>query len=160
MIKLCFFSISLLFLPGLLVAQGNYVANTASGSSAAPYNTLVGVQAGININSSGQANVFTGYQAGYSTTSGINNVFVGLGTGYNSTVGIQNVAVGHQAGVGSGSNNNNNVSIGFQAGVGSGTVSDAVNIGYMAGHNSTGTFNVFIGSGSGQANISGALIPF
>ena len=98
---------------GSLMAQSNYVANTASGTSAAPYITLVGVQAGININASGQSNVFTGYQAGFSTTSGAFTIYSGVGGGYNNTTGSQRVGVGHQAGVGGGSDV---IAIGYQAG--------------------------------------------
>ncbi|GAB4025087.1 hypothetical protein [Spirosoma gilvum] len=118
-----------------LLAQTNYVANTAAGSSAAPFNTLVGVQAGANINSSGESNVFTGYQAGFSNTSGKFNVFTGLGAGYNNTTGTQSVAVGYQAGVGGGSG--------------------VVVVGYQAGKFNTGSNNVFIGSQSGYSNTSG-----
>lgn len=58
-------------------------------------NTAIGHQAFYNITGGGiDWSTATGYQAGYSTTSGWNSSFFGYRAGYSNTTGRQNTAVG------------------------------------------------------------------
>lgn len=123
-------------------AQTNYVVNSANASAPGTYNTLVGPQAGNSMNSSGNSNVFTGYQAGFSNTSGVFNIYSGIGAAYNNAIGSQNVAIGHQAGVGSGS------------------YYDVVAVGYQTGKSNAGSSNVFVGSSAGYFNTTGSYNTF
>ena len=56
--------------------------------SPADGNVFLGVGAGAsNISGQGRFNSFTGYQAGYSNTSGYQNTFVGEQAGFSNTTG-------------------------------------------------------------------------
>ncbi len=54
--------------------------------------------AGSGANSTGDANVFLGYLAGYTTTTGSSNTFVGSQSGYSNTTGSGNLFLGNRSG--------------------------------------------------------------
>ena len=118
-------------------------------------NTFVGNNAGIN-NDYGSANVFMGYQAGYSLKglSADENVYIGNRAGKNATSGQWSVVMGNDAGLYAGTINNS-VIIGDRAGWGSNgtdydrrsTFNSSVMIGSQAGWNYIkSSSNVFIGA--------------
>jgi hypothetical protein len=105
-------------------------------TSAATYNTFLGVNAGVA--ATGGSNVFIGAYTGYGTTSGYLNVFVGHQSGQANTTGFDNVFLGANTGT-------NNT-----------TGSNTVLIGLQAGYNHTsGDSNVFIGTQTGMAITNG-----
>jgi hypothetical protein len=81
-------------------------SNTGIGQSAlfnnttASNNTAVGYQAGYTTAAGNGANVFLGYQAGYTFNSSVdgNNTLVGERSGYSLTTGYQNTFLGSVAG--------------------------------------------------------------
>jgi hypothetical protein len=114
------------------------------------YNVLFGYQAGLT-NSAGQYNVMMGYQAGYKINSNY-NTFIGYQSGYNIETGDMNTYLGYRAG-GNGTVGSGNVCIGVDAGYNL-LSNNNVCIGNLAGKNSTGGANTYIGwqAGSGQAS--------
>ncbi|GAB3717723.1 hypothetical protein GCM10027592_60030 [Spirosoma flavus] len=133
-------------------------------------NVFVGTGAG-RANSNGGNNVFVGMNTGTSNTSGNQNTFVGRGAGYNNTTANNNVALGWQAGynLNTGGNNimlgvqagnntssgTNNVFAGYQAGISNISGGSNLFLGSYAGAFSNGSYNLFIGNGSGYNNTSG-----
>lgn len=118
--------------------QTNYVATAPTSSTPGALNTLIGVGAGMNMQSGGSANTFIGFQAGMANTIAGRNTFVGFKAGLSNTTGIANVFVGSEAG----SNNTTgigNMFLGQQAG----------------GQNTTGAYNLFVGNGSGSGTTTG-----
>ena len=107
--------------------------------SPADSNLFLGVGAGTNNTAGqGQYNTFSGYQAGYSNTTGVENTFSGSLAGYRSSNAVGDVFVGSLAGV-------NNLS-------GSSNTFVGVEAGY---YNTTGFNNVFVGGGAGYLNAYG-----
>ena len=101
-------------------------------------------------------NVFLGFSAGTSITSGLYNTFLGSSAGSGNTTGGVNVFVGHQAGsvITGGSSN---VFVGAGAGKIKTSGDYNVYLGANAGGNtSVGDNNVYIGDWSGRFNYSGA----
>jgi hypothetical protein len=125
--------------------------------SPADENLFLGVGAGTNnVAGSGKGTLFSGYEAGYSNTTGYGNVFEGYAAGANNTTGYGNVFEGYFAGLhnktGSG-----NVFSGLDAGYLNTTGNSNVFEGYSAGvHNTTGSYNVFEGFAAGQYNTTGS----
>jgi hypothetical protein len=75
--------------------------------SPADQNLFIGAGAGTNnVAGSGIANLFSGYNAGQSNTTGSNNVFSGFNAGYTNTTGNGNVFTGYGAGFYNTGNNN------------------------------------------------------
>ena len=158
---------------GVLSSQTNQTDNTAVGYLAGRIttstgNTLIGSQAGYNLQSggsnsilgfqaglglvSGSNNVLMGNNSGNSLSSGDNNTFIGNNTGYSANTSNESVCVGSQSGFKNKSNGI--VSIGYQAGYANETTAEYnVFIGYQAGGNTLNTLtaaeNVFIGYLSG-----------
>ncbi|MVM34593.1 hypothetical protein GO755_31480 [Spirosoma sp. HMF4905] len=180
MTKLSIFSILLLMLPNLLLAQGNYVANSGTTSNTATYgtfNTFVGPGAGNSGHVTGNRNTVTGYNAGISLTSGSLNSFFGVDAGENTTSGSYNTFVGRSAGL-TNSTGYENVFTGAYAGytntsgfenvftgsyAGYGNTTGALNMfaGYYAGYsNTSGSNNVFMGANAGYANATGGSNVF
>lgn len=65
------------------------------------FNIGIGKDAAYNIigkKNMGQSNLFVGFGAGYSDTSGYGNLFFGLNTGYANTMGSENVFIGNYSG--------------------------------------------------------------
>ena len=127
----------------VLSVEGSY--NTLVGEDAGAnvddgYCTIVGYQAGFNGTGYGY-NTFVGYQAGYNNGS-MRNTFIGSKAGYANTSGLGNTFVGWSAG-------SSNTS-------GGGTF-----LGYAAGSsNTTGSGNTFLGDAAGNSNISGGWNTF
>lgn len=129
-------------------------------------NLLLGVNSGESLTSSGQNNVFAGYQVAkdatapdfsigigtqalYTLTTGSSNVGVGYRAGYALTDGQSNIFLGNLTGY-SVVTGDYNIMIGDQAGYLSSTSSsDNVFIGRNAGYNADVNNAVFIGSGAG-----------
>jgi hypothetical protein len=115
-------------------------SNVVSLGSGDDHDLFLGVGAGVN-NVAGQGvdNVFTGFDAGNSNTTGAYNTFSGLKAGYHNTSGSYNTFSGEGAG-----NENTsgvvNTFFGFQAGF----------------NNTTGSGNIFIGDAAGSNNTTGS----
>jgi hypothetical protein len=99
-------------------------------------NIYIGEGAGAQNNAGGVDNAFTGYQAGYSNTTGDNNVSIGDVAAYSNQGGGQNVVVG------------------YQAGYSSTTADVSIKLGHQAGYSSTGSELMYIDNSS----TSNALI--
>ena len=121
-------------------------------------NLFVGYQAGQS-NTSGFQNQFIGFTAGQANTTGTDNLFVGSQAGVRNTTGIFNTFLGHQTGF-SNVGGNQNVFVGYQAG-NANTANGNSFLGFKAGsNNTTGTSNVFVGYSAGTANTTGSLNTF
>ncbi len=140
-----------------------------------PKNFFIGHESGKF--NSGDYNLFIGYQAGRSNTTGTNNSFIGFQSGYRNTIGSYNVFMGNRSGYNnnghynifigyeSGYNNTGgkdpryskyNTFIGYQSGRGNTTGWQNLAIGYMAGlNNHTATNQFFIGNNAGQNLTNG-----
>jgi hypothetical protein len=105
----------------------------------------------FEINSS---NLFLGYDAGSSTTSGLENTFVGKSTGASNSAGASNSFLGYRAGFGN-TVGDNNAYLGYEAGSANTTGNSNTFLGSLAGNsNTTGNFNTFLGCRSGQYNTT------
>jgi endosialidase-like protein len=112
------------------------LATLAIGSSA-DWNVFLGQYAGShNHTGSGQFNVFAGYSAGWSNTTGNHSIYIGQSSGYQNTGGSYNTYVGDSTGYYNTSGSYN------------------VFIGSAAGHSDTGSENVFVGAQAGAANLA------
>ncbi len=108
--------------------------------SAYDSNLFVGIGAGQNnVARSGQGNVFSGFSAGFSNSTGIANSFTGYRAGYKNTTGSYNTFSGSDAGY-----YNTRGSVNTFLGA------------YAGDINTTGTGNTFLGSGSGSSNTTGS----
>jgi hypothetical protein len=120
-----------------------------------PYagNLFLGFQAGGN--TTGYANVFTGFLTGYYNTTGAGNVFTGNNAGFYNATGSFNVFTGASAGH-LNTTGASNTFTGAGAGEVNTTGSDNVFTGSGAGYNNaTGSYNVFTGSSGGYFNTNG-----
>jgi len=88
-------------------------------------------------------NIFLGYDAGVSNTTGIYNTFVGNGAGVDNTTGRHNTFVGYDAGF-TNTTGDRNTFVGFHAGY----------------SHTTGDLNTFVGGGAGERNTIGAFNTF
>jgi hypothetical protein len=126
---------------------------------------------GFSTSGGGVKNQFWGYNNGLNISTGTDNTTMGYNAAANITVGSQNVIMGSNA-LPYSNFVNNTVAIGFEAAkdhasslgettnfiaIGSQALGDVttgasntVAIGYKAGNNATGDFNVMIGSNSGD----------
>ena len=105
----------------------------------------------------GKQNVFIGTGAGINTnlTSTGENVFIGFDAGYSNTTGFANVFIGREAGVFN-TTGEDNTFVGQSAGRVNKTGEDNAFIGRDAGRlNETGGNNTFIGKSAGDDNITG-----
>ena len=100
-------------------------------------NTVIGRDAGCSLTSGVRNNLF-GYKAGFDLTTGSKNQLIGVTTGSDMTTGIEVVAVGNQALGGSGVNPTGSVVIGYQAGL-----------------NASGDYNVLLGYKAGYFEFTG-----
>lgn len=117
-------------------------------------NVLTGYNAGYS-NTTGEKNIFTGSYAGYSNTTGRTNAFTGYSAGYYNTTGNYNAFTGSFAGF-SNTSGYNNVFTGTNAGYYTSTGNRNVFMGTSAGYqNSTGYLNLFTGDEAGYNNTSG-----
>ncbi|GAB2521908.1 hypothetical protein [Spirosoma aerophilum] len=120
-----------------LIAQSNYVANTANSFSPGTFNTFVGPGAGNTSMTSGQ-NTFIGNGAGSNNTTGFANTYVGAFAGVVNSTGAINTFIGNGAGQQNETGNSN-------AFIGSGAGSQ----------NTSGSYNSFVGPSAGQSNLTG-----
>ena len=118
------------------------------------YNTFSGYQAGYS-NTTGSTNTFSGVKAGFSNTTGGFNTFTGFYAGYNNTLYGGNTFTGAQAGFGN-DTGGANAFTGSDAGVGNSTGSANTFTGELAGaSNTTGDNNTFLGTNAGYNNVGG-----
>ncbi len=128
-------------------------AGAANVAGSGRYNLFSGYQAGYS-NTTGLANTFYGLQAGYSNTNASYNTFYGADTAFSNTTGSQNSFYGALAGVNN-TTASNNTFVGFEAGQANTTGTPNVFVGWKAGlNNTTASENVFVGTASGSSNIS------
>ena len=132
--------IILILTGNMVIGQTTIQLTTPTAGTTSPFNTIVGVEAGLN--TTGADNVMMGYQSGYGNVSGHSNVFVGWKAGYSNTTGRANVFIGRYAG-----------SANVEG-------SDNTFVGFNAGILSTGYYNVFVGGGAGYLNSTGSSNSF
>jgi hypothetical protein len=119
------------------------------GKGAANFTTLLGLEAGAALLSSGTHNVAVGYQALKANTGGTDNVAVGNIAGTTLTTGTGNVALGSQA-LRSATTGGSNNAIGNGALGAVTTASNNIGIGTISGSRlTTGANNIHIGSSAG-----------
>jgi len=117
------------------------------------YNVYYGYGAGASL-TSGQWNSFFGHQAGNKTTSGVDNTFIGYYAGYGNATGYDNVFLGSNAGV-SNYDGYENTFVGYSAGKSS-IGNHNTFLGFYAGFgNYQGHYNTFVGTSAGQQNYNG-----
>ncbi len=98
-------------------------------SNGSTYNAYMGVSAGASTTAGfGGGNVFCGFQAGKSMTTGSFGVYCGLQAGMKDVTGEYNTFIGYQTGL---------------------------NTTGMAGGNQAGDYNTFVGDRAGEANTTG-----
>ena len=146
---------------GFLSQAGNHTAsfNTAVGAAAllsntAEGNTAVGAGALLR-NTTGIENTAVGESALFNSTDGNRNIAVGADALVNNTGGGFNVGVGFNA-LGDNTTGSSNMAFGGNALSSNVVGSNNTAIGALAGINSTGDFNVYIGAGvlgvAGESN--------
>ena len=145
----------------MAAATDNWVNTTGDTMSGAlivnaKINTTAGYQiAGFTIVQASGDNIFLGYLAGSSNTTGNSNVFSGFSAGDNNTTGDSNTFTGRSAG-GFNTTGSGNTFTGEGAGLENTTASANTFTGSDAGRsNTTGTGNTFSGAGAGKANTTG-----
>ena len=118
---------------------------------------FLGIDAGLNDDGSGNANVGIGFKALYSNTTGFNNTAIGNTVLYNNTTGFHNVANGYQA-LFSNTTGSNNTATGLQSLWGNTTGINNTATGFQAlESNLNGWGNSAFGSEALLKNISGWL---
>ena len=118
-------------------------------------NIYLGYQAGQS-NTTGSNNLFSGNKSGASNTTGSNNLFSGFDSGFYNTTGSYNLFSGLQSGF---YNTTGNVNLfsGFQSGANNTTGSYNLFNGNSSGYsNTTGSNNLFSGYTSGSSNTTGS----
>ena len=124
--------------------RNTFIGVGAGAVNTSSYNTFTGFQAGYS-NTTGGGNTFSGYRAGYDNNTGYHNTFVGDSAGASNETGGSNTFSGYHAGLNNISGNNNTFS-GLWAGINNTTGSNNTIIGDEAGFaNREGNGNVFIG---------------
>ena len=101
-------------------------------------NILIGTYAGYNSSSSSDDNIFIGEKAGYKISTGDDNIFIGKYAGRYNDRGGENIFIGTEAGFSQDDAYYGNVYIGYQA-----------------GRDAKGEYNIFLGYGAGW-NESGS----
>jgi hypothetical protein len=172
-------ALSTLWLVSLCSAQDTGYPSPYCNNSSGDWNSCFGIQAGNSLTSSAQGNTFTGYQAGYNTTTGGtgvegthnadtffgyqagfsnttagSNAFFGTWTGY-STTGNNNTFIGNQAGE-TDTTGEGNTFTGTFAGQYNTTGSENSFYGYQAGGHNTGNSNIFMGWEAGANSTTGS----
>jgi len=133
-----------------LSVYGSITGRDLEANSATTQSTRLGYQSGHFEDSGGtRYNIFIGYFAGYTNTTGNRNTYVGISAGFNGNVAQWNTFIGSRAGY-SNISGQQNTYVGIQAGQAS-TGSNNTYIGGMSANNNvTGSGNVFIGNESGK----------
>ncbi len=147
----------------MYMTADNYFIGHQSGVSTIPgtgvsgrYNTFFGYNSG-NKNKYGHSNVFIGNKSGFNTLGhltlldqGSRNVFLGFEAGFSNTTGYDNVYIGYNTGRG-GTTTQRNVMVGKDAGH-SATGNDNIIIGTGSGYSNSGANNIFLGNNAGRVN--------
>jgi len=142
--------------PGAKLDVAGHIWQTGTGNS-----VFLGEGAGANDDLTTNANVFVGYLAGNSATTGTSNTYIGTRAGESNT-SFYNTMVGYQAGqnstgirnlffgylAGSSNTGANNTYLGYGAGSASGSGGSNVFIGYQAGQAETGSNKLYIANSS------------
>ena len=119
-----------------------FIGNAAGKVTTGEANTFLGYVAGYS-NTTGEKNTFLGYVAGYSNTTGEDNTFLGYGAGYSNISGHYNTCMGNHAGF-SNTTGEKNTFLGYGAGAANTTGHGNVFLGYWAGYNETGSGRLYI----------------
>jgi hypothetical protein len=157
--------------------SGNYIRNTLSQQSGSNFNIdgsaiVGGLLSGNTVNATTQYSLGTSRVLGYDAS----NLFVGFNAGNTNTTGTFNLSVGSSAGNANTTGSENNF-FGFQAGRSNttgahnsffggsaGNKNTAGNFnsffGYNTGYNNTGSENSFFGSAAGYNNTTGVYNSF
>jgi hypothetical protein len=131
-----------------------FVGYQAGKNNIASYNHFIGFSAGVS-NTTGMANFFQGYEAGYNNTTANYNYFSGFRAGRSNSTGIANHFEGYNSGY-SNTTGNQNYFSGQQAGYSNTNGSENYFSGYLSGfNNSTGSQNFFSGNNAGAFNTTG-----
>ncbi len=123
-------------------------------------NILIGQDAGLNTNlnnilDKGQDNIFIGYQAGKTNTTGYENTFIGHQAGLSNFTGISNIFIGYKTGF-SNTTGDFNTFLGDYSGNANTIAGSNTFIGNSTGsRTTTGGLNVFLGSSTGYLNTTG-----
>jgi len=144
---------------GLNLGQNNgrniYLGYQAGNVSSGNENVFSGYQSGYS-NLAGNSNLFSGYQSGYSNSSGSANLFSGTQTGYSNTTGSFNLFSGFNSGY-SNTIGHDNLFSGSNSGYRNTTGNNNVFSGNYSGvFNTSGSDNVFSGFQSGASNTTGS----
>ena len=133
--------------------DSNLVINNKGGfsslTSSAHSNIAIGASSGDYSLTSGQRNIFLGYDAGKSLTTGSKSIFIGYHSGQNFTTIGENICIGDESGkYAIHTNSSSNVLQG----------SKNIFLGERAGYHMVGYYNIAIGynSGSGEATDWGS----
>jgi len=133
------------------VMQGARLEPINSGRS-----VFIGEDAGLNDDLSTNYNVFIGYNAGKTNTSGNNNNAIGVYALYSNTTGGFNTAIGHSSLFRNTTGNNNNA-IGYNALNRNTTGSNNTAAGNLSlNNNTTGNRNTALGHSSLRGNTTGS----
>jgi len=148
---------------GIATTAVNLQGNALVGTGASIGGVGVGVRAdgGLNLGQNGAGNnVFLGYQAGATTTTGPGNLFIGYQAGQRNSTGSANQFSGYQSGYRNTTGGLNQFG-GYQSGFGNTTGIYNYFSGYRSGYtNTTGGFNQFSGFASGFSNTTGSYNQF
>ncbi|MDF1698569.1 MAG: hypothetical protein P1U56_22145 [Saprospiraceae bacterium] len=139
-------------------ANQNIFIGTEAGlrNSSGNRNTFLGMRTGL-YNSTGSSNTLIGFFSGDRNTEGTENTFIGTFSGHGNTIGNNNVSLGFNSLYGN-SEGSGNVGIGHYALANIGEVNDTLNrientaVGFEAGDNDLGSYNITIGSKSEAGN--------
>ena len=124
------------------------------GQNTTGQNIYLGYQAGQS-NTTGSNNLFSGYQSGINNTTGNNNLFSGSSSGFSNTTGSNNLFSGSFSGYRN-TTGNNNLFSGTNSGQNNTTGYNNLFSGVNSGqNNTTGYDNLFSGYQSGQNNTTG-----
>ncbi|MDQ3014849.1 MAG: hypothetical protein M3Q73_03225, partial [bacterium] len=135
--------------------QNFYLAGatpTTTAGVTGTYNLFMGKESGINT-TSGSSNNFFGSNAGYLNTSGSYNNFFGAGAGFGNTTGNNNTFSGFSAGTYN-TTGSANVFMGAYAGDANVTGTRNTYIGADAGLIGNGSYNTFLGFGTGPSAVN------
>jgi hypothetical protein len=126
-------------------AQNTMIGVNSGKYSTGDRNTYIGFEAGLGNNTyknEGQKNTFIGFQAGGTVRTGDENIYIGDEAGKNNDDGSKNIMIGAKAG--NESSTNKSIFIG--------STDDSET---SVGKNTTGDYNIFIGTDTGLNNVQG-----
>ena len=137
------------------ISAARYQINGSTVLAVLPGQRSLGVGTNAGLLNAANDNVFVGFEAGNSNTSGTLNSFVGSYAGAGIVSGSRNSVLGTNAGF-SGPTASDNVFVGYSAGY-TNSASKNSFIGSNAGlYNTTGGNNVYLGYSAGENNRTGS----